>query len=100
MSRWECESGHVLEGLFYGDVKNVDLTSMPVTPLTVTCPKCRSEMLLSREEGAKELLKRIREFVGKASRHPDYRADSSDVMNDLGRSETSVRRLADDALRP
>ncbi len=96
MSRWECKSGHV-EGLFYGDVKNGASASMPVT---VTCPECKSEMLLSREEGAKELLKRIREFVGKASRHPDYLAHSSDVMNDLGRLETAVRRLADDALRP
>lgn len=97
MSRWECKSGHVLEGLFYADVKNGPLSSMPVI---VTCPECRSEMLLSREEGAKELLKRIREFVGKASRHPDYLTDSTDVMNDLGRLETAVRRLVDDALRP
>ena len=97
MSRWECKSGHVLEGFFFSDAKNGVLSSMPVT---VTCPECCNEMLLSREEGAKELLKRIREFVGKASRHPDYLAHSSDVMNDLGRLETAVRRLADDALRP
>lgn len=97
MSRWECKSGHTLEGFFYSDPKSGALASMP---MIVACPECGSEMLLSREEGDRELLKRIREFVGRASHHPDYVAHGSDVMNDLGRLETAVRRLADDARRP
>jgi hypothetical protein len=57
-------------------------------------------MTLSREEGTRELLKRIRDFVGRASQHPDYESPGSHALKDLGRLETVVRKLADDALRP
>ncbi len=97
MSRWECGSGHVLEGFFYAQLKNGDSGEMPVT---VGCPYCSSDMVLAREEGARELLKRIREFVGEVSQHPDYTTHSSDVLKDLGRLETTVKKLADEASRP
>jgi hypothetical protein len=57
-------------------------------------------MVLSKVEGARELLKRIREFVGSVSRDPEYTLPSDDALKDLGRLESTVRKLADEAARP
>jgi hypothetical protein len=69
-------------------------------PLGITCPKCGHEMMLCREEGTRELLKRVREFVGRASEHPDYNDPASHALQDLTKLETVVRKLAADAMRP
>jgi hypothetical protein len=97
VSTWECSSGHLLEGFFYSQRSNGDPRE---TPVAVACPYCGDDMVLSKVEGAKELLKRIREFVGSVSRDPEYTVPSDDALKDLGRLESTVRKLADDAARP
>ena len=57
-------------------------------------------MVLSKVEGARELLKRIRAFVGTVSRNPEYTVPSDDALKDLGRLESAVRKIADEAARP
>lgn len=96
MSRWECDSGHILEGFFYTHSSE----GVVKMPSTIICPQCQHEMNLCGEESARELLKRVREFVGRASQHPDYVDPGSNVLTDLGKLETAVRKLADDAMRP
>jgi hypothetical protein len=57
-------------------------------------------MTLSREEGAMELLKRIREFIGEVSRDPQYGADGSTMLTEVERLEFTIRKLAEEAARP
>lgn len=98
MSRWECESGHILEGLFYN--QSIEEANCGKMPFSVTCPHCGYEMMLSREEGTKELLRRVREFVHQTLQDPHYVTSASSVLRDLLKLETLVRKLADDAMRP
>jgi len=69
-------------------------------PVAVACPYCGGDMVLSKVEGARELLKRIRAFVGTVSRNPEYTVPSDDALKDLGRLESAVRKIADEAARP
>jgi hypothetical protein len=57
-------------------------------------------MVLSNVEDARESFKRICELVGSVSRDPEYTAPSDDALKDLGRLESTVRKLADEAARP
>jgi hypothetical protein len=57
-------------------------------------------MILSREEGAMELLKRIREFIGEVSRDPQYGTDGSTMLSQVERLEFTIRKLAEEAARP
>jgi hypothetical protein len=57
-------------------------------------------MTLSREEGAMELLKRIREFIGEVSRNPQYGTDGSTMLTEVERLKFTIRRLAEEAARP
>jgi hypothetical protein len=57
-------------------------------------------MTLSTEEGAMELLKRIREFIGEVSRDPQYGTDGSSMLIEVGRLEFTIRKLAEEAARP
>ena len=97
MSRWECDSGHILEGLFYASNQNDKGAGMPDT---IDCPYCHSAMSLAHAEGATRLLDKIRDFIGEVSKHPDYKLDSSRALEDLGRLEVSIKKIAHEALRP
>jgi hypothetical protein len=97
VSTWECSSGHVLEGFFYSQQTKGDPRE---TPVTIACPYCGDDMVLSKAEGARELLKRIRHFVGSVSKDPEYNIPNDDALKDLGRLEKTVRKLADEAARP
>jgi hypothetical protein len=57
-------------------------------------------MILSREEGAMELLKRIREFIGQVSRDPQYGTHGSTMLSQVERLEFTIRKLAEEAARP
>jgi hypothetical protein len=57
-------------------------------------------MILSREEGAMELLKRIREFIGEVSKDPQYGTDGSLILTEVGRLEVTIKKLAEEAARP
>jgi hypothetical protein len=57
-------------------------------------------MILSREEGAVELLKRIREFIGEVSKDPQYGTDGSLILTEVGRLEITIKKLAEEAARP
>lgn len=57
-------------------------------------------MILSQGEGAIRLLERIREFVRTISADPRHAADGTVAMDDVGRLETTIRRLAEEAARP
>jgi hypothetical protein len=57
-------------------------------------------MILSREEGAMELLKRIRQFIGEVSRDPQYGTDGSAMLSQVERLEFTIRKLAEEAARP
>ena len=97
MSRWECDSGHILEGLVYDQLK----ASSPVgMPEKIECPFCHSEMSLARAEGANRLLGRIRDFIGNVSKNPDFAIDGSHALVDLEQLEIVVKKMADDASRP
>jgi hypothetical protein len=57
-------------------------------------------MTLLREEGAMELLKRIREFIGEISRDPQYGTNGSSMLTQVERLEFTIRKLAEEAARP
>jgi hypothetical protein len=59
-------------------------------------------MILLREEGAMELLKRIREFIGEVSKDPQYGTDGSLILAEVGRLEITIKKLAaeEEAARP
>jgi len=57
-------------------------------------------MILSREEGAMALLKRIREFIGEVSKDPQYGTDGSLILTEVGRLEVTIKKLAEEAARP
>ncbi len=98
MSRWECNSGHILEGLFYDPPRAQE--GPAGMPGKIECPTCHSEMHLARAEGANLLIDRIRDFVSKASKSPNFASDASGVLVDLGQLEIVVKKLADEASRP
>ncbi len=97
MSRWECNSGHVLEGLFYASLQPGDHASLPDN---IECPYCHSAMELARAEGAMRLLDKVRDFIGEVSKYPEYELDSSRALTDLGRLEVVIKKMALEALRP
>jgi hypothetical protein len=57
-------------------------------------------MILSREEGAIELLKRIREFIGEVSKDPQYGTHGSLILTEVSRLEITIKKLAEEAARP
>jgi hypothetical protein len=57
-------------------------------------------MILSREEGAMALLKRIREFIGEVSKDHKYGTDGSLMLTEVGRLEVIIKKLAEEAARP
>jgi hypothetical protein len=57
-------------------------------------------MILLREEGAMELLKRIREFIGEVSKDPQYGTDGSLILAEVGRLEITIKKLAEEAASP
>jgi len=57
-------------------------------------------MILSREEGAMELLKRIREFIGEVSKDPQYGTDGSLILTEVDRLEITIKKLAEEAASP
>ena len=57
-------------------------------------------MILSREEGAIELLKRIREFIGEVSKDPQYGTDGSLILTEVDRLEITIKKIAEEAARP
>ena len=97
MSKWECDSGHSLEGIFYGPDAGERADGMPQL---VCCPYCGSEMALSGQEGANELFRRIREFIGQVSLKLGPDTDGSRVIHDLDMLEVAVKKLASEVLRP
>ena len=99
MSRWECLSGHILEGNFFPPPAESNGNGTG-TLTTFSCPSCGEVMTLSREEGAMELLKRIREFIGEVSRDPQYGTEGSTMLTKVQRLEFAIRKLAEEAARP
>jgi hypothetical protein len=99
LSRWECLSGHIFEGNFFPLPAESDGNGTS-TLTTFSCPACGEVMTLSREEGAMELLKRIREFIGEVSRNPQYGTDGSTMLTEVERLKFTIRRLAEEAARP
>ena len=77
MSRWECKSGHLIEGLFFSLAQIGDEENFPPA---IVCPICEADMILSREEGALQLLHQIREFVGKTSVQQEFSVDGSRAL--------------------
>jgi len=76
-------------------------TGSPSRTLTgFACPACGEVMILSREEGAMALLKRIREFIGEVSKDPQYGTDGSLILTEVGRLEVTIKKLAEEAARP
>ena len=65
-----------------------------------SCPTCGKAMSLLRGEGALELLKRIREFIGEVSRDPQYGSNGSSMLTEVERLEFTIRKLAEEAARP
>ncbi len=57
-------------------------------------------MTLSGREGAMELLKRIRGFIGEVSRDLQYETDGALMLTEVERLEFTIRRLAEEAARP
>jgi len=55
---------------------------------------------LSGREGAMELLKRIRGFIGEVSRDPQYETDGALMLTEVERLEFTIRKLAEEAARP
>ena len=92
-------AGHVFEGNFFSPP--TAQTGSPPRSLTgFACPACGEAMILSREEGAMALLKRIREFIGEVSRNPQYGTDGSLILTEVGRLEITIKKLAEEAARP
>ncbi|TMH97064.1 hypothetical protein E6H37_00905 [Candidatus Bathyarchaeota archaeon] len=99
MSRWECLTGHIFEGNFFSPP--TARTGSPSRSLTgFACPACGEVMLLSREEGAMMLLKRIREFIGEVSKDPQYGTDGSLILTEVDRLEITIKKIAEEAARP
>jgi hypothetical protein len=99
LSRWECSTGHIFEGNFFSP--STAETEVPPRTLTVfACPACGETMIMSREEGAIELLKHIREFVGEVSKDPKYGTDGSSILTEVARLEITIKKLAEEAARP
>lgn len=99
MSRWECLTGHVLEGNFFSLQTNA--TEDDARKLTAfVCPACGKDMILSREEGATRLLERIRAFIRQVCSDPQHAEDGRLILTDVSRLETTIRRLAEEAARP
>ena len=91
--------GHVFEGNFYS-LSTGETRNLSGKPKVVFCPACGEDMILSREEGAMELMKRIREFVGNVCEDPKHTTDGSMILSDMNRLETTIKRLAEEAARP
>jgi hypothetical protein len=99
LSRWECLTGHIFEGNFFSPP--AEQTGNPPRTLTAfACPACGEAMILSREEGAMELLKRIREFIGEVSKDPQYGTNGSLILTEVNRLEITIKKLAEEAARP
>jgi hypothetical protein len=47
-----------------------------------------------------ELLKRIRDLIGEVSMDPQRGTDGSLMLNEVGRLEATIRKLAEEAARP
>jgi len=99
LSRWECSFGHVLEGNFFAPPTGSNRTTAS-TVTSLSCPACGKAMTLTRGEGAMELLKHIREFIGEVSRDPQYGTDGSSMLTEVERLEFTIRKLAEEAARP
>jgi hypothetical protein len=99
LSRWECLAGHIFEGNFFSP-PTAQTGSSSRKLAAFACPACGETMILSREEGAMELLKRIREFIGEVSKDPQYGTDGSLVLAEVGRLELTIKKLAEEAARP
>jgi hypothetical protein len=99
LSRWECLAGHVLEGNIFTP-PNVQ-TDGGQTPFTgFACPACGQAMILSRGEGAIELLNHIRKFIKEVSTNPKYGTYGSVMLIEVSRLETTIKKLAEEAARP
>ena len=57
-------------------------------------------MILSREEGARERLKRIREFIDEVSKDSHYETDGSLILTEISLLEITIKKLAEEAARP
>jgi hypothetical protein len=99
LSRWECLAGHILEGNIFTP-PNARTEGQQKAFTGFACPACGETMILSREEGAVELLKHIREFIGEVSRDPKYGTHGSVMLTEVGRLEITIKRLAEEAARP
>jgi len=99
LSRWECLAGHIFEGNFFSP-PTAQTGSLPRSPTGFACPACGETMILSREEGAIELLKRIREFIGEVSKDPQYGTDGSLILTEVDRLEITIKKLAEEAASP
>ncbi len=98
LNRWECIAGHTFEGNFFSPPTKAEQSSGRI--INFVCPSCGEPMTLTREEGAIELLNHIREFVGEVSKDPHYNANGSLILTEVGRLETTIRKLAEEAARP
>jgi len=92
-------SGHVFEGNFFSPPAGFNRADANA-PATFSCPSCSKVMTLSGREGAMELLKRIREFIGEVSRDPQYGTNGSSMLTEVERLEFTIRKLAEEAARP
>ena len=57
-------------------------------------------MILSREEGARERLKRIREFIDEVSKDSHYETDGSLILTEISLLEITIKKLAEEAAKP
>jgi hypothetical protein len=99
LSRWECQSGHVFDGNFFdppAESNGIGANQLA----TFSCPACGKAMSLLRGEGALELLKHIREFIGEVSKDPQYGTNGSSMLSEVERLEFTIRKLAEEAARP
>jgi hypothetical protein len=94
-----CAAGHILEGNIFTP-PNTQTEGQQKAFTGFACPACGEVMILSREEGATELLKHIREFIGEVSRDPKYETDGSLMLTEVSRLESTIKRLAEEAARP
>ncbi|SRR6266568_1643446 len=99
LSRWECLAGHIFEGNFFSP-HTTQIASPPRSLTGFACPACGETMILSREEGAMALVKRIREFIGEVSKDPQYGSDGSLILTEVDRLEITIKKLAEEATRP
>jgi len=92
-------AGHIFEGNFFSPPA-AQTGNPPWTLADFACPACGEAMILSREEGARERLKRIREFIDEVSKDSHYETDGSLILTEISLLEITIKKLAEEAAKP